>query len=41
MGEFEKIANMLKIPFKPKFSNTSYFERDSLKVNLYGGDRGE
>nr|WP_247032732.1 PBSX family phage terminase large subunit [Borrelia venezuelensis] len=39
LGQFEKIASMLKIPFKPKFSNTSYFEIDSLKVNLYGGDK--
>nr|WP_283848867.1 PBSX family phage terminase large subunit [Borrelia puertoricensis] len=39
LGQFEKIASMLKISFKPKFSNTSYFEIDSLKVNLYGGDK--
>ncbi|UPA19194.1 PBSX family phage terminase large subunit [Borrelia puertoricensis] len=39
MSELEDIASMLKISFKPKFSNTSYFEIDSLRVNLYGGDR--
>ncbi|WP_434757393.1 PBSX family phage terminase large subunit (plasmid) [Borrelia puertoricensis] len=39
MSELEDIASMLKIPFRPKFSNTSYFEIDSLRVNLYGGDR--
>ncbi|AHH07707.1 Putative terminase-like family protein, partial (plasmid) [Borrelia crocidurae DOU] len=36
-GQFKKLANMLKIPFVPKYSNTSYFEIDSLRVNLYGG----
>nr|WP_246990127.1 terminase family protein [Borrelia parkeri] len=30
---------MLKISFRPKFSNTSYFKIDSLKVSLYGGDK--
>ncbi|ETZ17405.1 putative terminase-like family protein [Borrelia duttonii CR2A] len=30
---------MLKIPFVPKYSNTSYFEIDSLRVNLCGGDK--
>ncbi|AHH11415.1 Putative terminase-like family protein (plasmid) [Borrelia coriaceae ATCC 43381] len=39
LGQFEKLANMLNIPFLPKFSNTSYFELDSLRVNLYGGDK--
>ncbi|ETZ17844.1 putative terminase-like family protein [Borrelia duttonii CR2A] len=38
-GQFENLANMLKIPFVPKYSNTSYFEIDSLRVNLYGGDK--
>ncbi|UPA09996.1 PBSX family phage terminase large subunit (plasmid) [Borrelia nietonii YOR] len=39
LGQFEKIASMLKVSFTPKFSNTSYFEIDSLRVNLYGGDK--
>ncbi|WP_434757217.1 PBSX family phage terminase large subunit (plasmid) [Borrelia puertoricensis] len=39
MSELEDIASMLKIPFRPKFSNTSYFEINSLRVNLYGGDK--
>ncbi|WP_024654540.1 PBSX family phage terminase large subunit, partial [Borrelia hispanica] len=38
-GQFKKLANMLKIPFVPKYSNTSYFEINSLRVNLYGGDK--
>ncbi|WP_024653074.1 phage terminase large subunit, partial [Borrelia persica] len=39
LGQFQEITNMLEIPFTPKYSNTSYFEIDSLKVNLYGGDK--
>ncbi|ATQ19089.1 PBSX family phage terminase large subunit (plasmid) [Borrelia miyamotoi] len=39
LGQFDKIASMLQIPFIPKYSNTSYFEVDSLRVNLYGGDK--
>ncbi|WP_231439834.1 terminase large subunit domain-containing protein, partial [Borrelia duttonii] len=38
-GQFKKLANMLKIPFISKYSNTSYFEIDSLRMNLYGGDK--
>ncbi|AHH05575.1 terminase family protein (plasmid) [Borrelia miyamotoi] len=39
LGQFDKIANMLNIPFVPKYSNTSYCEVDSLRINLYGGDK--
>ncbi|AOW96192.1 PBSX family phage terminase large subunit [Borrelia miyamotoi] len=39
LGQFDKIASMLNILFVPKYSNTSYFEVDSLRVNLYGGDK--
>ncbi|MBW6187427.1 terminase family protein, partial [Pseudomonas aeruginosa] len=39
LGQFDKIASMLNISFLPKYSNTSYFEIDSLRVNLYGGDK--
>ncbi|WP_338321048.1 PBSX family phage terminase large subunit [Borrelia miyamotoi] len=39
LGQFDKIASMLNISFLPKYSNTSYFEVDSLRVNLYGGDK--
>ncbi|UPA12545.1 PBSX family phage terminase large subunit [Borrelia venezuelensis] len=39
LGQFEKISNMLKVQFIPKLSNTSYFEVDNLRVNLYGGDK--
>nr|WP_232212782.1 terminase family protein [Borrelia recurrentis] len=37
--QFENLANILKIPFVPKYSNTSYFGINSLRVNLYGGDK--
>ncbi|WAZ85607.1 hypothetical protein O5400_04465 (plasmid) [Borrelia miyamotoi] len=34
LGQFDKIASMLNILFVPKYSNTSYFEVNSLRVNL-------
>ncbi|WP_338321059.1 PBSX family phage terminase large subunit [Borrelia miyamotoi] len=39
LGQFDKIASMLNISFLPKYSNTSYFKVDSLRINLYGRNK--
>ncbi|WAZ72490.1 terminase family protein (plasmid) [Borrelia miyamotoi] len=39
LGQFDKIASMLNMPFVSKYSNTSYFEVDFLRINLYGRNK--
>ncbi|MCD2349564.1 PBSX family phage terminase large subunit [Borreliella americana] len=39
LGQFEKLCNLLKIPYIPRHTNNSYILIDSLRINLYGGDK--
>ncbi|MCD2384012.1 terminase family protein, partial [Borreliella burgdorferi] len=39
LGQFEKLCKLLKIPYIPRHTNNSYILIDSLRINLYGGDK--
>ncbi len=39
LGQFEKLCNLLKISYIPRHINNSYILIDSLRINLYGGDK--
>ncbi|WP_210378315.1 PBSX family phage terminase large subunit, partial [Borreliella garinii] len=39
LGQFEKLCKLLNIPYIPRHRNNSYILIDSLRINLYGGDK--
>ncbi|WP_418454072.1 PBSX family phage terminase large subunit [Borreliella lusitaniae] len=39
LGQFEKLCKLLKISYIPKHTNNSYILIDSLRINVYGGDK--
>ncbi|WP_210360495.1 terminase large subunit domain-containing protein, partial [Borreliella garinii] len=39
LGQFEKLCNLLNISYISRHRNNSYILIDSLRINLYGGDK--